>query len=95
VRPEPPRGPILHVQRPDADFRRAKETFRPIHEDPKPLTPKPDPVARQTREEDPVLPVRFPVAFRAESVAFPVDFLIKSSRYKNPMIKFNLLNLLL
>jgi hypothetical protein len=51
---------------------------------PEAFDPKPDPVARQTREEDPVLPVRF-----------PVDFLIKSSRYKNPMIKFNLLNLLL
>jgi len=41
VRPEPPGGPILHVQRPDADFRRAKATFRPIHEDPKPLTQNP------------------------------------------------------
>jgi hypothetical protein len=36
--------------------------------------PKPDPVTRQTREEDPVLPLRVLVAFPAESVAFSGGF---------------------
>jgi hypothetical protein len=43
VRPEPSGGPIFHVRLPDTDFRRAKATFRLIHEDPKPLPQKPDP----------------------------------------------------
>jgi hypothetical protein len=43
-------------------------------EDPKARDPKPDPVTHQTREEDPVLPLRFPAAFSAESVAFSGGF---------------------
>jgi hypothetical protein len=45
MRPEPPGGSILHVRRPDADFRLDKATFRPIHE-----AEAPDP---KTRPDDP------------------------------------------
>jgi hypothetical protein len=41
---------------------------------PEALTRRPDPVTRQTREEDPVLPLRFPAVFPAESVAFSGGF---------------------
>jgi hypothetical protein len=35
-------------------------------------------VTRQTREEDPVLPLCFPAAFPAESVAFSGGFAMKN-----------------
>jgi hypothetical protein len=73
MRPEPPGGPILPVRRPDAYFRRAKATFRLINEA-RSHDPKTRPVTRQTREEDPVLPLCFPAAFPAESVAFSGGF---------------------
>jgi hypothetical protein len=55
-------------------FRLAVTCVQQPRRRPEAFDPKPDPVTRQTREEDPFLPLRFPAAFPAESVAFSGGF---------------------
>jgi hypothetical protein len=77
VRPEPSGGPILHVRQPDADFRRAKAIFPADPRRPEAPNPKPDPVTRQTREENLVLPVHFSGDFSGGISGFSGGFSMK------------------